>query len=236
MGEPRNPSNGMTTPISQPPPPPAPPSKSRSIKKNKQKVFRVVRSVFHSLPVINPSALKLSTGVLLNKHRESCSSNHVTGTLFGYKKGLVSLSIQETPGTFPMLILELGLETTMLQREMGKGLVRIVLECEKRPDKEKIKIVDEPSWKVFCNGKKGGNGVKREATTDDLRIIEMLRMVSMGAGMLPGNPEVEGPNSDMAYVRAHFDRVVGCKDSETLYMMSPDRNNGLELSIFFVRV
>ena len=58
----------------------------------------------------------------------------------------------------------------------------------------------------------------------------------MGAGVLPGNTEAEGPDGELAYMRAHFERVVGSKDSETLYMLSPDGNNGPELSIFFVRI
>jgi uncharacterized protein (TIGR01570 family) len=37
-------------------------------------------------------------------------------------------------------------------------------------------------------------------------------------------------------MRAHFERVVGSKDSETLYMISPEGDTGPELSIFFVRV
>ncbi|KAF2284179.1 hypothetical protein GH714_019814 [Hevea brasiliensis] len=59
--------------------------------------------------------------------------------------------------------------------------------------------------------------------------MELLRAVSMGAGVLPGNSEIEGPDGDLAYIRAHFDRVVGSKDSETLYMISPEGNNGPEL-------
>uniref|UniRef100_J3L522 Protein MIZU-KUSSEI 1-like n=1 Tax=Oryza brachyantha TaxID=4533 RepID=J3L522_ORYBR len=41
---------------------------------------------------------------------------------------------------------------------------------------------------------------------------------------------------DLAYMRARFDRVVGSRDSESLYMLNPDGNNGPELSIFFIRI
>uniref|UniRef100_A0A0A8XX32 Uncharacterized protein n=1 Tax=Arundo donax TaxID=35708 RepID=A0A0A8XX32_ARUDO len=41
---------------------------------------------------------------------------------------------------------------------------------------------------------------------------------------------------DLAYMRAHFDRVVGSRDSESFYMLNPDGNNGPELSIFFIRI
>lgn len=115
-------------------------------------------------------------------------------------------------------------------------MVRIALECEKRQEKSKNKLLDEPLWTMFCNGKKTGYGVKREATEEDLSIMELLKAVSMGAGVLPGNSEDEGPDGELAYMRAHFERVVGSKDSETLYMLSPEGNNGPELTIFFVRV
>ncbi|PKI76327.1 hypothetical protein CRG98_003249 [Punica granatum] len=115
-------------------------------------------------------------------------------------------------------------------------MVRIALECEKRADKDKMKLLDEPLWTMYCNGKKTGYGVKREANGEDLNVMELLKAVSMGAGVLPGNSDVEGPDGELAYMRAHFERVVGSKDSETLYMLSPEGNTGPELSIFFVRI
>lgn len=146
------------------------------------------------------------------------------------------MSIQESPMCYPSLVVELAVQTNALQKKLGSGMVRIALECEKRTDKEKVKLLEEPVWNMFCNGKKNGYGVKRDPTKDDLRVMELLRAVSMGAGVLPGNSEIEGPDGDLAYIRAHFDRVVGSKDSETLYMISPDGNSGPELSIFFIRV
>ncbi|RZC49239.1 hypothetical protein C5167_017674 [Papaver somniferum] len=122
------------------------------------------------------------------------------------------------------------------RKEMTAGMVRIALECEKRTEKDKMKLLDEPLWTMYCNGKKSGYGVKRDATEEDLHIMELLKAVSMGAGVLPGNLDDEGPDGELAYMRAHFERVVGSKDSETLYMLSPDGNNGPELSIFFVRI
>ncbi|KAF0897671.1 hypothetical protein E2562_000389 [Oryza meyeriana var. granulata] len=40
---------------------------------------------------------------------------------------------------------------------------------------------------MFCNGRKTGFAVRREATDDDLAVMETLRPVSMGAGVLPGS-------------------------------------------------
>ncbi|XP_010526634.1 PREDICTED: protein MIZU-KUSSEI 1 [Tarenaya hassleriana] len=246
MGEPPKPrvssASSSTGSFSPSPSPPLPPAThpvtlvhpSQKKKKNKTKVLRVFRSVFRSFPIITPVCKipVLPGGGLPDPHRGS----RVTGTLFGYRKGRVSLSIQESPRCLPSLVVELAIQTMALQKELSAGMVRIALETEKRPDKEKTRIMDEPLWTMYCNGKKAGYGVKRDATDEDLNVMELLRAVSMGAGVLPGNSEVDGPDSEMAYMRAYFERVVGSKDSETFYMLSPEGNNGPELSIFFVRV
>ncbi|GER35135.1 hypothetical protein STAS_11394 [Striga asiatica] len=223
------------------PPPPPPPSSALTLvqpstkkKSRPVKVFRAFRNVFRSFPIITPAACRLPSlpGGRLPDGKVSGGAR-VTGTLFGYRKGRVSLSLQENPRTLPTAVVELAMQTQALQKEMGLGMVRIALECEKRPDKDKTELLDEPLWTMFCNGKKAGYGVRRDATEEDLHVMEVLRAVSMGAGVLPGLAEVDG---EMAYMRAHFDRVVGSRDSETLYMVSPDGNQGPELSIFFVRV
>lgn len=159
----------------------------------------------------------------------------MTGTLFGFRKGRINLAIQENPRSVPLLILELSIHTDKLLQDMGSGLVRIALECEKKPS-EKIKLIDEPIWTMYCNGRKAGYAVKRGATDDDLNVIQKLHAMSMGAGVLPSE-NVESPaEGELTYMRAYFERVMGSKDSETYYMMSPDGNSGPELSIFFVRV
>ncbi|KAL6219993.1 hypothetical protein ACLB2K_007751 [Fragaria x ananassa] len=207
-------------------------------KKHKTKVFRVFRSVLRSFPMITPTACKMPhlPGGRLDTSRTVTSGVRVSGTLFGYRKGRVSLSIQESSKTLPSFIVELAMQTNVLQKEMGSGMVRIALECEKRGDKDKTRLMDEPVWTMFCNGKKTGFSVKREAMEEDLNVMELLKAVTMGAGVLPGKSDVEGPDGEMAYMRALFERVVGSKDSETLYMLSPEGNNGPELSIFFVRI
>nr|CAD1826397.1 unnamed protein product [Ananas comosus var. bracteatus] len=57
-----------------------------------------------------------------------------------------------------------------------------------------------------------------------------------GAGVMPAPARPEGADGAMAYVRAFFEHVVGSRDSETLYMISPDGGNGPELTIFFIRI
>ncbi|PSS26848.1 Protein MIZU-KUSSEI like [Actinidia chinensis var. chinensis] len=250
MGDPKSSSSAAASKAPHPPPPsPSQPSGSThqplslvqpsNKKKNKQvKVFRVFRSVFRSFPIISPVCKfpSLPGGVLPDSHRSSVSANRITGTLFGYRKGRVSLSVQENPRTLPTLVVELAMQTNVLQKEMSLGMVRIALECEKRAEKDKTKLLEEPLWTMYCNGKKSGYGVQRDASEEDLQIMELLKATSMGAGVLPGKSDVDGPDGELAYMRAYFERVVGSKDSETLYMLSPDGNNGPELSIFFVRV
>lgn len=212
MGEPNRISNGSSlSAASTPPSPPPPPTPGRntlvqptaSKKRHRKKVIRVIKSVFRTFPVMPPTCKfpTLPGGLLPD------SGNRVCGTLFGYRKGRVSLSIQENPRTLPTLVIELGMQTNVLQKEMSNGMVRIALECEKRPDKDKTKLMEEPLWSFFCNAKSYGYGRKRDATDEDLHVMELLRAVSMGAGVLPSaNPEMEGPDNEMAYLRAHFDR------------------------------
>lgn len=159
----------------------------------------------------------------------------MTGTLFGYRKARVNLAIQESPRSVPVLVLELAIPTGKLLQNMSIGLVRIALECEKHPS-DKTKIVEEPIWTLYCNGRKSGYGVRREPTDDDLVVMQLLRAVSMGAGVLPIE-SIDQSDGELTYMRAQFECVVGSKDSQTYYMISPDHGNGgPELSIFFVRI
>ncbi|KAI3448760.1 hypothetical protein Pfo_005425 [Paulownia fortunei] len=204
------------------------------------KLFRRVKSVFRSFPVINPPC-KMPVSIHTNRMHEGHihGGKQMTGTLFGHRKSRVNLAIQENPRCLPMLVLELSIQTGKLLQDMGLGLVRIALECEKNPS-EKIKLIDEPIWTMYCNGRKVGYAVKREPTDDDLKVMQMLHAASMGAGVLPGAgggaADAAAAEGELTYMRAHFERVVGSKDSETYYMMNPDGNSGPELSIFFVRV
>ncbi|KAM7262335.1 hypothetical protein ACFE04_021412 [Oxalis oulophora] len=224
-----------TLPSRPPTPPPAPPRQPVSLlqpsqkKKHKSaKVFRVFGSVFRSFPIITPATCKLPSlpgGRIPGDHHRSISGSRITGTLFGYRKGRVSLSMQENPRCLPTLVVELAIQTNVLQKDMSSGMLRIALECEKKPENGKSSLLEEPMWTMYVNGKKSGYGVKRDANEEDLNVMELLRPVSAGAGVLPGNTEVEGPDNELTYIRAHFERVVGSRDSETLYMLSPEGNN-----------
>lgn len=210
------------------------PSKKKKLKRS-LRLFKLFRSVFQSFPVFSPACRlpqALPGNCRLDGHVQS--GVRMTGTLFGYRRARISLSLQDNSRCLPLLLLELAMPTTKLLQEMGSGLVRIALESEKRPD-NKIRLMEEPVWTMYCNGRKTGYAAKREATDDDLHVMQILHAVSMGAGVVPGDAD-DSPDGEMTYMRAHFERVVGSRDSETYYMMNPDGNSGPELSIFFVRI
>ncbi|KAK7368155.1 hypothetical protein VNO80_10178 [Phaseolus coccineus] len=71
--------------------------------------------------------------------------------------------------------------------------------------KDKIRIREEPLWTMYCKGKKNGYNVWREATEKDLYVIELLKAMLMGVGVLPSRFEVEeggggGEGGELAYV------------------------------------
>ncbi|XP_023536074.1 protein MIZU-KUSSEI 1 [Cucurbita pepo subsp. pepo] len=173
---------------------------------------------------------------LLGRPRKPLLKDHATtGTIFGYRKGRVSLAIQEDPHCLPIFIIELPMHTAALNKEMASDILRIALESETKTHKKKL--MEEFVWAVYCNGRKIGYSIRRKQISDDeLHVMQHLRGVSMGAGVLP-SPASEKDNLDgeLTYMRARFERVVGSKDSEALYMINPDGAPGPELSIFFVR-
>ncbi|KAJ8428764.1 hypothetical protein Cgig2_010768 [Carnegiea gigantea] len=239
----------MTSPQQSLPPSPPPPqstglspkSQTRpqisleqpSQKKNRShsnKIIKRVRTAFRSFPIVAPAACPIP-GMFHNGRVHG--GTRITGTLFGHRKARVSLAIQENPKCLPMLVLELAIPTGKLLQDMGVALVRIALECEKNQS-DKSKLIDEPVWTMYCNGRKTGYGVKREPTEDDLHVMQTLHVVSMGAGVLPSEDGNEPPEGELTYMRSFFERVIGSKDSETYYMMNPEGSGGPELSIFFV--
>ncbi|GMP86788.1 hypothetical protein CsSME_00039434 [Camellia sinensis var. sinensis] len=165
----------------------------------------------------------------------------VTGTLFGHRRGHVTFSIQFDPRSEPVLLIELAVSTSTLVKEMSSGLVRIALECEKstaargRP----AKLFGEPTWTMYCNGRKCGYALTRACTESDWHVLSTVKSVSVGAGVIPvvdDGGKGSGSDGELMYMRARFERVVGSRDSEAFYMMNPDGNGGPELSIFLLRI
>ncbi|XP_021736634.1 protein MIZU-KUSSEI 1-like [Chenopodium quinoa] len=210
------------------------PSPSKHKQHKEAKTVRVLRSMIRSFPIISPKHCRLPDINFLSNG----TSNRVTGTLFGYKKGKMNFSLQQSTKCLPTLVLDLPIQTHVLQKDMSVGMVRIALECEKKDEKERKGLLEEPIWDMFCNGKKFGYAVKRDANEMDLSIMEVLKVITMGVGVLPSSEFCDGddPDDELAYIRANFDYVVGSKDSETLYMLCPEGNIVLDLSIFFVRI
>ncbi|XP_010245849.1 PREDICTED: protein MIZU-KUSSEI 1-like [Nelumbo nucifera] len=198
------------------------------------KLFRRFRLVFRAFPVITP-------GCKMPIHPRKSHEDHIrggirmTGTLFGYRKARANLAIQESSRCLPMLVLELAIPTAKLLQEMGTGLARIALECEKHAAEKAKRLIDEPVWIMFWNGRKVGYSVRRDPTENDLNVMQLLHAVSIGAGVLPTDT-AGSPDGELAYTRTHIERVVVSKDSETFYMMNPDGKSGPELSIFLIRI
>ena len=172
---------------------------------------------------------------LLGRPRKMLKDSATTGTIFGYRKGRVSLAIQEDTRQMPVFLIELPMLASALNKEMASDIVRIALESETKSNKKKL--LEEFVWAVYCNGRKVGYSIRRKQMSDDeLHVMQHLRGVSMGAGVLPTSSDHKDCDGEMTYMRARFERVVGSKDSEAFYMINPDSTaQGPELSIFFLR-
>ncbi|GFZ12200.1 MIZU-KUSSEI-like protein [Actinidia rufa] len=169
-------------------------------------------------------------------------SPRVIGTLFGHRRGHVHFALQKEPNSPPAFLIELATPISGLVREMASGLVRIALECDKDKEEKKAvvagrrRLLEEPQWRTYCNGKKCGFAARRECGPKEWKILKAVEPISMGAGVLPGDGSESDTDGEVMYMRAKFERVVGCRDSEAFYMMNPDRNGAPELSIYLLRV
>ncbi|TVU01441.1 hypothetical protein EJB05_53091, partial [Eragrostis curvula] len=202
----------------------------------------------------------LTTGykvaALLGRHhnggggRKLLADHAPTVTLFGHRRGRLSLAIHEDTRAPPAFLIELPMLASALHREMATGVVKLALESDTRSARRRL--LEEYVWAVYCNGRKAGYAIRRKDASDDERhVLRLLRGVSMGAGVLPPPPDERrkgdagaGPDGELTYMRARVERVVGSKDSEAFYMINPDdgKDNGArggdsapELSIFLVR-
>ncbi|KAK3010265.1 hypothetical protein RJ639_012585 [Escallonia herrerae] len=194
---------------------------------------------FVTIPIILPTCKWLSLPTQLSI--TPSLGRKVTGTLFGNRRGLVTFAVQDDPRSEPVLLIELAVSTSALVKEMSSGLVRIALECEKSPrgTGRPGKLFTEPTWTMYCNGRKCGYAVSRACGESDWHVLSTVQSVSVGAGVIPvvedGRKGV-GSEGELLYMRARFERVVGSRDSEAFYMMNPDGNGGPELSIFLLRI
>uniref|UniRef100_A0A5B6YPV6 Protein MIZU-KUSSEI 1 n=1 Tax=Davidia involucrata TaxID=16924 RepID=A0A5B6YPV6_DAVIN len=206
------------------PPPPDPAASSPSPRKKLQAIavsrLRSVLTVFGR----NRSQFPLGLGP------------RVVGTLFGHRRGHVHFVFQRDPASPPAFLIELATPISGLVREMASGLVRIALECDKEEEKKASRLLEEPLWRTYCNGKKCGFATRRECGPKEWKVLKAVEPISMGAGVLPGDGDGDESEGEIMYMRAKFERVVGSRDSEAFYMMNPDSNGAPELSIYLLRV
>ena len=193
---------------------------------------------FFSFPSVLPSCKWLSFPTNLSFNPSS--GRKVTGTLFGLRRGHVTFAVQLDPRSEPLLLLELAMSTSSLVKEMSSGLVRIALECDKvNVTVNNRKLFQEPTWTMYCNGRKCGYAVSRACGEFDWHVLSTVQSVSVGAGVIPvveDEKKSGGSEGELLYMRARFERVVGSRDSEAFYMMNPDGNGGPDLSIFLLRI
>ncbi|GAA0163736.1 hypothetical protein LIER_19531 [Lithospermum erythrorhizon] len=170
----------------------------------------------------------------------SSHNSTTTGTIFGSRRGKVSLCIQTNPkSSTPILLLELAITTATLAREMRGGVLRIGLECTPNVDgfeeeKNYSSLLSMPLWRLYCNGRKAGFAKKRKASKYDLEILNNMESVAIGAGVINGKEL--GCDDDVMYLRGRFKKVHGSFDSESYHLIDPEGNIGhQELSVFFIR-
>ncbi|GAV87350.1 DUF617 domain-containing protein [Cephalotus follicularis] len=160
----------------------------------------------------------------------------VVGTLFGYRRGHVHFAFQRDPNSPPAFLVELATPISGLVREMASGLVRIALECNKeKEEKKSVRLLEEPLWRTYCNGKISGFATRRECGAKEWKVLKAVEPISMGAGVLPVSGTESGAEGEIMYMRAKFERIVGSRDSEAFYMMNPDSNGTPELSVYLLR-
>ncbi|WVZ92488.1 hypothetical protein U9M48_038548 [Paspalum notatum var. saurae] len=214
--------------------------------------------MFKLLPMLT-TGCKMAAMLGRHSSRALLADHAPTVTLFGHRRGRLSLAIHEDTRAPPAFLIELPMLAPALHREMATGTVRLALESDTRgvavAARRRRPLLEEYVWAVYCNGRKAGYAIRRKDASDDERhVLRLLRGVSMGAGVLPPPPDERagaratptgaGPDGELTYMRARVERVVGSKDSEAFYMINPDDggdnaarggDRAPELSIFFVR-
>ncbi|GMH01061.1 hypothetical protein Nepgr_002900 [Nepenthes gracilis] len=215
---------------------------------NKKSMSSSAAATRRKLPAVAVCRIRSAISAFRQRRPTQGRLGHrVVGTLFGCRRGHVRFVLQREHNTSPVFFVELSTPITGLVKEMASGLVRIALECDKQEDYPNSaaagggggvrRLLEEPVWRAYCNGKHCGFATKREAGPKELKILKTVEPISMGAGVLPGfDGGGSGPEGELMYMRAKFERVVGSRDSEAFYMMNPDSNGAPELSIYLLRV
>ncbi|KAJ7524380.1 hypothetical protein O6H91_17G002700 [Diphasiastrum complanatum] len=179
-------------------------------------------------------------------NRRSRDSSHGTAdvlgpnvvcSIFGCRKGNMSLCIQKNVKEPPLLLLEFSMPTSVLLKEMSSESLQILLQCVRPPvaaGQMSQSIFSEPVWSMCCNGAEVGVAVKREASRADQKLLRLIRKVSVGLVVIPGKTGTS-KDEDTICMRAIYERVVNSADSESYHMISPQDGPRQELSLFLLR-
>ncbi|CAJ2677120.1 unnamed protein product [Trifolium pratense] len=215
--------------------------------------WRLLRSLIRLLiPTCNSSTIvedqdaTISNKILQNTKYSSSlissKSNTITGTIFGYRKGKINFCIQSNANSItPILLLELAVPTNILAREMSKGTLRIALESSSSSSnngRSSSTVLSTPFWTMYCNGKKVGYAVKRRPSNTDFEVLNLMRSVVVGTGVMKCNGEDDNDDDDeVMYLRGSFKRFGGgSSECESFHLIDPEGDNiHQELSIFFLR-
>ena len=207
----------------------------------------------NSESIIDPAA-----SIVTRKDGRHCTV--IVGTIFGRRAGRVTFCVQRDPAAPPPFLFELSVPMQSLAAEMGSGLLRIALECHRPTSGAGAGAAAAATtggsgasrnvWRASCNGCDVGYAVRRRPTEWDRRVLESMRTMTTGVGVLPP-PTValeERPNDDgnlqdggggeVLYMRATYERVVGSRDAVSYHLISPGGGGGSppqELSVFLLR-
>lgn len=173
----------------------------------------------------------------------------IVGTIFGRRTGHVTFCVQRDAAVLPPFLFELSVPMQSLATEMGSGLLRIALECH-RPSGNNAGTGGSGSssssrnlWKASCNGRDVGYATRRRPTDWDRRVLESMKTMTSGVGVLPPAVVKEGDDQgggggEMLYMRATYQRIVGSRDAVSYHLISPGTAGGSppqELSVFLLR-
>ncbi|GFS33177.1 MIZU-KUSSEI-like protein [Actinidia rufa] len=131
--------------------------------------------IFKLFPMLT-SGCKMVALLASGRPRKSLLTDRATtGTLFGHRKGRLTLTIQEDPHRLPVFVIELPSSPP-------------------------------PSTRRWPPTSKIGYSIRRkQMSEDEVHVMQLLRGVSMGAGVLPPPPsekETVAGDGELTYIRA----------------------------------
>ncbi|WVZ88102.1 hypothetical protein U9M48_034655 [Paspalum notatum var. saurae] len=200
----------------------------------------------NSESIIDPAA-----SVIARKDKDAKDKHCgvIVGTIFGRRTGHVTFCVQRDTAAPPPFLFELAVPMQSLAAEIGSGLLRIALECH-RGGGPGNGAADRNVWRATCNGRDVGHAVRRRPTDCDRRVLESMRAMTSGVGVLPpaaaeregsgnnGEDGVDGGGAcgEVLYMRATYERVVGSRDAVSYHLISPAGGSSpQELSVFLLR-